>query len=543
MKKGWLIALISVAVIVAGAAVTGLVLSAKYSGTVVVTERGVVADSRDCAESNRKALNRILRWARKGTTVVFPEGDYYISASQLGGISLSNKKEITLRGENAVLINTSYSPYNVASLLNYQESNLISVHNAENITIEGLTFDYESPTCVSGVITKAGNGLIFFEAYDEFLTGDAPVQGEEFMYCVNVFDADGNPLREAYLGEDQLLKSVAGEPGQFVLAASVGEVGQQICVRFTSGTYACPALSVADVKGLTVRDVDIRSCPSASVYATGDNSDFAFERVSVAPEADSRSLFASNEDCIHIQGLRGTLTMSDCTFEGIGDDALNVHSLGAVVEKQDGNTLSIVNGRTKEAMTGWAGDGDIIEVYDGDWNLIGTATAVKVKDNQVELDSVPAGTELGVILHNVSRVPTVTIDGCTVKRGRARGFLIQAAEATVTDCTFESLGLSGILIAPDALQWYEMGPCQEATLTGNTFIRCGLHIQSNQTGAICVALNHDMKIGSETAAPHGTITVTGNRFEDCRNAAVFIRGAKKAVVENNEPGDAAVNVQ
>lgn len=543
MKKGWRIALIAVVIIAAGAAARGFLLSRRYSGTVVVTEHGVVAGSRDCAKSNRKALNRITRWAKEGTTIVFPEGEYYLSASKLGGISIANKKDLTLRGENAVLINTSYSPYFVASQFHYQESNFIRVRNAENITIAGLTFDYENPTCVSGVITEAGTSRVVFQPYDEFLTGTAPVRGSEFVTCVNLFDESGNPVSEAYLGEKQLLQPADGQPGKFILPAAFGEVGQQVCVRFTSGTYACPALSVTGVDGLTVRNVCIRACPSASVYATGDNADFVFTGFTVAPEAGSRSLFASNEDCIHIQGLRGSLTLSGCTFTGIGDDALNVHNLAAMVEKQEGNTLFLRNGRTGKTMTGWVSAGDSIEIYDSTLHLLGTANAVKVRGNRLELDRMPAGTESGVILHNVSRVPEVTIDGCSVTRGRARGFLLQAPKVRVTGCTFEGLGLSGILIAPDASAWFEMGPCREATLTGNTFLRCGLHVQSEEIGAVSVALNHDLKAASQPVTPHGTITVTGNRFEDCPNAAVFICGAEDAVVENNDLGGAAVTVK
>lgn len=156
------------------------------------------------------------------------------------------------------------------------------------------------------------------------------------------------------------------------------------------------------------------------MYATGDDTDFAFERLTIAPEPGSRSLFSSNEDCIHIQGLRGELTLSDCAFVGIGDDALNVHHLAAVVERANDSALSLTNGRTGAALTGWASAGDRIEVYDRSLNLLGSANAVQVKGNQLTLDALPAGTQAGMILHNASRVPAVTIERCTVRRGRAR---------------------------------------------------------------------------------------------------------------------------
>ena len=536
MRKRWLWALIALAVIAVGVAAAGLTLSARCSGMVVVTERGVVADSVQSAAHNRRALNRILRWAGPDTTLVFPEGDYYIAASPLGGVCIAGKEGIALRGEGARLINTSYTPYSAASAAHYQDSSLIAVRSARDVTIEGLTLDYVSPTSVSGVITQTQGSSAVFAAYEEFLTGETAVRGGEFWTSVNLFDASGDPAGEVY--REGVLEPVEGEPGKFVLPGVYGEVGQQVCVRFTSGTYACPALTLHDVEGLTVRDVCVRACPSASVYATGDNADFTFERVTVASEPGSRSLFSSNEDCIHIQGLRGALTLTDCTFEGIGDDALNVHSLAAVVSGVDGQTLTLANGRTGQAMTGWASAGDAIEVYDRALNLLGTARAVRVRGDRLELDGVPDGTGAGAILHNASRVPEVTAERCTVRRGRARGFLLQAPVAVVRDCTFEALGLSGVLIAPDAQAWYEMGPCREAVLTGNIFLRCGLHDASGRMGAIGVGLDHDLA-ASGTATPHGAITVTGNRFAGCR-CAVSVRGAKAVVERDNDAGGAAM---
>ncbi|MGN1249096.1 MAG: hypothetical protein ACI4XW_03385, partial [Candidatus Spyradocola sp.] len=331
MKKRVWILLFAAAVLVCGVVTAGLVLSARYSGTVIVTEHGVTANSPDHAAANRRALNRMLRWARPGTTLVFPEGDYYVAASRLGGVTIAHKHGITLRGDNAALLNASYSPAS-ASLPTYQTSSLLAVRSSTDVTIEGLTLDYAQHASVSGAITEIRGGTAIFRAYDEFLTGENPVRGGECAHAVNLFDADGNPVREAYLPTIQPLAAVEGEPGLFAVPGLTGEVGQQVCVRFTSGTYACPALTLHDVSGLTVRDVTIRSCPSASIYATGDNADFTFDRLTVAPRPASRSLFSSNEDCIHIQGLRGALTLTGCTFEGIGDDALNVHNLAAVID-------------------------------------------------------------------------------------------------------------------------------------------------------------------------------------------------------------------
>lgn len=559
MKKGWKITLtVASAIAVVAVGLTAVAIVSQRHGdtadvtvgadgatktTIVVTEHGVVANDRDYADKNTKAINRIIRSAKKGTTIVFPKGNYYISSSLRGGISISNKTDITLQGTDACIINTSFSPEYVEKPDHYMDSNIFLINNSENITIEGISVDYEKRTNICGVVVQTGDGQLALKAYEEFVSGDHAVKGKEYITSVCTFDESGNPVNEVYLGKAEVLQAINAESGIFSLPTDICKAGQQVCIRFSSGTYSCPAISMSNVNGFTARNIWVRSCPSASVYVMEDNEDFTFEGFKVAPEEGSKSIFVSNEDCIHIKGLRGDLKLNDCEFEGIGDDALNIHSLAAVVEERNENTVKIVNGRTREKFNNWASVGDTIEVYDDGLELLGFAKVVKVKGNSIELDSVPSGTNANAILHNSSRSPKVTVDNCTVKRGRARGFLIQAKKATITNCTFESLGLPGVLIAPDISYWYEMGPCEEATLTGNIFRNCSTRVDLEHVGAVTVALNHNLIPVNSTKKPHGTVTVTGNTFEGCCTNAVFIQGAKTTKVTDNDLGTHKVQIK
>ena len=112
MKKRLGILLAALAVLVCGAVIAGLVLSARYSGTVVVTEHGVTANHPDCTAANRRALGGILLWARPGTTLVFPEGEYYVAASGLGGVTATQNRftdcpaGLSIRGAQTVTTDT-----------------------------------------------------------------------------------------------------------------------------------------------------------------------------------------------------------------------------------------------------------------------------------------------------------------------------------------------------------------------------------------------------------------------------------------------------
>ena len=158
MKLGWKIALILLAVLVAGSGIAFGVIYLRYNGEVRVTDRGVVAGDPQAAEANTKALNRMLLFAHKGTTLVFEPGDYYVAAGKTGGLTLLHKNGVTLKGEEgATLINTTYSPYKLPGDFAYMDSGLINLVGGRDIRIEGLAFDYRAVTSVTGVITPMIN--------------------------------------------------------------------------------------------------------------------------------------------------------------------------------------------------------------------------------------------------------------------------------------------------------------------------------------------------------------------------------------------------
>ncbi len=546
MKKGVKITLIiisAIAVIAAGTLAATILFKPKIGGNINATAHGVVADDPSAAKKNTKALNSLIKNAEDGTVIELPKGDYYIAASLSGGIIIDNKSNLTIKGDGACIINTSFSPDYFADVSHYMDSNIFVMKSSKNITIEGISLDYEKHTNICGVATDTGNGLLTLEAYDEFLTGDNAVKGDEFITSVCVFNEDGAPVNEMYLSEPEKLTLLDAENGVFDMPLGIGEKGQQVCIRFSNGTYSCPTFSVNGVDGLTMKNIWVKSSPSASVYVMDDNSNFTFDNFKVAPEEGSKRLFASNEDCIHIKGVRGELTLKNCEFNGIGDDALNIHSLGGHIASINGKTADVVNGRDGDALKNWAKAGDSIDIYTEDFELLGFAEVVKVSGNKLELDNLPAGMDNKSILHNSTRLPSVTVDNCSVTRARARSFLIQAPKAAITNCSFEKTGLPALLVAPDIANWHEMGPCEELTVTGNSFKQCSVMRNTSFSGAITVSLNHDLASPTANQRPHGSITVTDNTFEGCSPKAIFICGAKSTKVENNNLGGSITDVK
>ena len=475
------------------------------------------------ADTNTNEINRAIKNMKSGDTLVFNGGILYISASDIsGGISIKDKKNIVIDGNGTVLVNTSFDAKNSASPLAYQRSSVFDIARSENISIKNLAIDFYNYINASGIITDYNDGHTYIKLFDEYLTGDKPrLDGDIPAYASNSFGADGKiSAGESYFDEaNKRLLCVNAETGEFKLKGNHGKVGDSICVRLTEGN-ATPTIFVRDTQTLNIVDVTVRSSPSATFYALSGSSNFTFENFVIEPYENSEVIYASNVDCIHIKGLRGNLKLKDCRFIGIGDDALNVHSRAATIKEINGNTVIAEDGWSKEELDSlWAKTGDTVELFDKNFRSLGTAKIEKFSGDKIELDKLPDGAEKAYVMQNLAYCPETTIENCTVERGRARGFLLQTKNATVTGCDFKNLRLSAVLISPDIHYWYEMGPAENITITGNTFTDC-LTSGNKQLGVINVSVGHDNQDVLVRGQPHKNIKINNNVFNNVTTYAL-----------------------
>lgn len=498
------------------------------NAAAVVEAAGLIPDDENAAESNLNLLNTLIDGASSDTVIRLPSGTYFMASNRIsGGILLVGKNRIALEGQGTQLINVSYDDTVYQSNEDYPLSNVFGIYGCENIVIRGITVRYSSPSSLSGVITGYDGERTVIKA----LSGNAAAGGE-YVYCVSLFSEENVPGDECYLSNTSTDDLIHVADDTYSFAGKYGSVGDRICLRFTSATYAAPLFNVIGVGGLTLADITVSGCPGAVCIATGDNRDMTLEHIQVVSPDDREMLFSSNQDGFHIKSMRGSLIMRDCTFVGLGDDALNIHALMGRVESVNGSTVTATTPGTSSALdAGWAQAGDEIAFYDEKLNLLGVSNVVRSSQGSLELEAVPGGAGEGTLLHNRSNAPDVTVSGCYVERSRARAFLIQSKTAVIQNCTLRNIRLSGILVAPDTRNWYEMGPVQEVTVSGCTFEQVGTVIGDH--AAVCVRVCHDStSLLGGTEPIHGSISVTGNTFVNCRHA-VFIRRAASASVQNN----------
>lgn len=494
---------------------------------VILSELGVAADNFEAADENSRIIRNAINSAFEGTELVLPEGKVFIRE----GFELYGKKDLRIVGKDTVLVNTGYSPMKLG-IIPGDASRIFNIAGCRNIHLEGFKIDYAKPATAEGIITKISGGKVYFELLGEYSEEyKTLVEGGEAVFSVLVAN-DGGFYNEIWPQEGTQLSKEEGEL-EFSVPASIGKVGDRICCRISCGNVASPAIFVANTSGLELRDIGCFSCPSAFFYATVGNSNFVFSGLDIAVSDKGVSMLASNEDCIHIKQLSGKLLLEDCSFEGIGDDALNIHTKLCEVKAIEGNKVTIgAGGSTEPFPNGFFLKGETAEFFGASGKSLGIATVKNTGSGFIVLDKLPEGVKAGTLIQNVSTSPDVLVKNCTVRDGRARGVLLQAKNAVISGCTFENLRLSAILASPDFTYWYEGGFADNLLVTGNRFVNCTNAASGNGFGVVSVITSHDEVRNNVYLKGHKNVTVTDNVFESCRGKKVVVTSTHNQTVEN-----------
>ena len=520
-------------------------LTALAAETVItVTDLGVVANDISAASSNGTKLKNSMSSCSDGTTYVFPEGTYYVdsSAGTLGfggkGMILSGKNNITLRGQNATIVNTSYDNTNKSYSTN---SGIIVASNCSNLTIEGLSFDYQDFTSVQGVIESKGSGSVTILLDEKFTNGTYKnaLTGGEFVVSINQLTDTGTPVNEVVntSGYTATLSgnkyTISGVDNGIINALTVGKT---LVARFSIGTASLPTFSFTSVKGLTVTDVNVYSTAADTFYATGANSNFKFTRLNIAPKSDSPTYWGSNVDGIHVLGISGYIEIDDCTFKGMGDDSLNSHSRAGKITAVSGNSVTCVDGWDNSAALGsnWAKSGDVIRFYKSDWTLVGTATVTSFSNKTMSFNLLPSGVDNTCFMQNTALMPKITIKNSEVDGTRARAFLIRSEDVTITGNTIKNTRLAGIIMAADITKWYEMGPSANVTVSGNTFENCAVSTYNSNYGVIAIKGCDDGGGEGFAAGVHKNITIENNTFNGSSASAIYASATDGLTIKGNK---------
>ena len=486
-------------------------------------------------------LQAFFDTAKEDAQLILAPGEYYLEKR----LVLENLKNVSVLGYGAKLIAhfDQTDPYTFQACF--------SVDHCENLSLEGFCLTTDNPANTAGRVLRIDREKL---EMDILLDEGFVLTGKERIFSVDSFDEgaaapnwhvffadDGGQKGKGYrykrIGERMIRMFCWPSTGVQILDLTPGE---RLCMRHS--LYPTNQITFRNCSHVLLQDITVESSPGESCAIYPRCRDFTFKRFAVRLPAGSKRIYASNADGIHITGLGGKLVLEDCIFENLGDDALNVHTTGAVVTGAEDDILHCTLGDRLGKIglpldPDWADSGDEIAVYGGDTFVKkGSLRVVSYEVGRLRFADATCSILPGDMLANLAFCPDTVVRNCKVHGTRARGILFQTNKVLLEDCTFSDISHQAIQITSDMTRWSEMCPCEEVVIRNNVFYLCGRSCQNMRSSGIAVGIGHGGGCYDRMPANgvHGSITVTGNRFYELKDAAVFADRVRCITVTDNE---------
>ena len=471
-----------------------------------ISQFGLKANSKKNASPVvRKAIAKIKAECRDGEKVIlrFPAGrynfheagstvrEYYISNHDQDnpkkvGIALEDMKNLTIDGQGSEFVF-------------YGRMIPVSLLRSENCVLKNFSIDFEHPHIaqVQVVENDPEKGITFEPApwVDYRISKDSVFEGLGEGWVMRYswgIAFDGKTKHVVYNTSD------IGCPtkGAFEVAP------RQICspkwkdARLVPGTVVAmrgwgrptPGIFMSHDVNTSLLDVKVHYAEGMGLLAQLCE-DITLDGFGVCLKGNNDPrYFTTQADATHFSGCKGKIVSKNGLYEGMMDDAINVHGTYLkVIKRVDDHTLIGRYMHDQSWGFEWGRPGDDVQfVRSETMELIGKQnqiTAIRPYDKgeiqgarefsitfKEAID--PAINEKsGFGIENLTWTPEVLFAGNTIRNNRARGTLFSTPKKTVVeDNLFDHTSGTAILLCGDCNGWFETGACRDVTIRRNRFI-------------------------------------------------------------------------
>ncbi|MBQ5796276.1 MAG: right-handed parallel beta-helix repeat-containing protein [Kiritimatiellae bacterium] len=480
--------------------------------------------------------------ANGGGRIVFAPGDYHFRSPQKKNWYVSNHRNPTPREVFLPITNISNTVFESkrAEFIFHGGGLGFALVDCGNVTLRGISFDYSRPYNTEWRLVELENGEPVLETDPEIF----PFAVKEGMLY-----NDG----ECWHGKETLAFLFDAQTHQLI---SVGHFGggceriseRRIRLKFQSSKWRysrplrpgtiyvtrCtyrpnPAVLLYRAHSTLFEDVIVRAsggmgiiaqrCSGVTIRGTGSAKS---RSAGAMARKGSGRVTSMQADATHFSNCKGLITVENCYFEGMVDDAINVHSTCLKIEKVISSDRLLCRYMHHESFgfeTFLPGERlRFIRVESFEPGMETVVKDVKWHDpTLVELtlaEPVPAQYKAGDAVENALWQPSVVFSRNVVSLSTPRATLFTTPGRVVCESNlFDRVGGQPIHLSGDAADWYESGACRDVTIRGNVFKECFTQYKGGRRGLITV--NPNIKdIGSQKERYHRNILVEGNTF-DC----------------------------
>ena len=273
----------------------------------------------------------------------------------------------------------------------------------------------------------------------------------------------------------------------------------------------------------------------------------------VALRGDDGRYFTTQADATHFSGCKGKIVSVNGLYEGMMDDAINVHGTYLrVVDRLDDNTLvgRYMHGQAYGFYWGGEGDSvqfvrsDVMEITEGN-RVVEIAPYDKdqlagCKEFKIKFEKpLPADIANGKYgIENLEWTPEVYFAGNTIRNNRARGALFSTPKSTLVENNlFDHTSGTAILLCGDCNGWFETGACRDVVIRNNRVVHA-LTSMFQFTNGIISIYPEIPDLASQTKYFHGGdgkgVVIENNVFETFDAPIVYAKSIDGLVFRGNK---------
>ena len=527
--------------------------------------------SKNASPVLQKALAKIKAEYKEGEKVIlrFPEGryefhekgaavrEYYISNHDQTnpkkvGIALEDMKNLTLdgqgsefvfhgrmlpvsllRSENCLLKNFS---------IDFENTHIAQVKIVENDPQDGIVF--EPAPWVDYRIAKDS----IFEAYGEGWTmrhsWGIAFDGDTKHLVYNTSDI-GCPTK----GASEVAPRRIHAPGWKDARLVPGTV-----VAMRGWGRPTPGIFLSHDVNTTIENVKVHYAEGMGLLAQlCENITLEKFGVCLKGDADPR-YFTTQADATHFSGCKGKIVSCNGLYEGMMDDAINVHGTYLkVVKRVDDRTLvgRYMHGQSWGFEWGCPGD-EVQFIRSNTMELVGKQNkiiSIRPYDKeqtegareflitfQEPVDQV-INEQSGFGIENLTWTPEVLFSGNVIRNNRARGSLFSTPRKTIVENNlFDHTSGAAILLCGDCNGWFETGACRHVIIRKNRFVNALTNLFQFTNAVISIYPEIPDLKGQQQyfhGGPEGGIVIEDNEFETFDAPILYAKSVDGLVFRNN----------
>ena len=527
--------------------------------------------SKNASPVLQKALAKIKAEYKEGEKVIlrFPEGryefhekgaavrEYYISNHDQTnpkkvGIALEDMKNLTLDGQGSEFV------FHGRMLP-------VSLLRSENCLLKNFSIDFENPHIAQVKIVENDpqDGIVFepapwvdyriakdsiFEAYGEGWTmrhsWGIAFDGDTKHLVYNTSDI-GCPTK----GASEVAPRRIHAPGWKDARLVPGTV-----VAMRGWGRPTPGIFLSHDVNTTSENVKVHYAEGMGLLAQlCENITLEKFGVCLKGDADPR-YFTTQADATHFSGCKGKIVSCNGLYEGMMDDAINVHGTYLkVVKRVDDRTLvgRYMHGQSWGFEWGCPGD-EVQFIRSNTMELVGKQNkiiSIRPYDKeqtegareflitfQEPVDQV-INEQSGFGIENLTWTPEVLFSGNVIRNNRARGSLFSTPRKTIVENNlFDHTSGAAILLCGDCNGWFETGACRHVIIRKNRFVNALTNLFQFTNAVISIYPEIPDLKGQQQyfhGGPEGGIVIEDNEFETFDAPILYAKSVDGLVFRNN----------